>query len=89
MANESIKAFVEPSEIAALAVFLASKHGKSISGQMLSLDNDMQKASWGLRRACGELGPATASIAVQPTQARRVRCDDGCPAPRMPGLDRS
>ncbi len=37
---QSIKAFVEPSEIAALAVFLASEAGKSISGQMLPIDND-------------------------------------------------
>ena len=37
---QSIKAFVEPEEIAALAVFLASDSGKSISGQMLPIDND-------------------------------------------------
>ncbi len=40
LAMQSIKAFVEPSEIAALAVFLASDAGKSISGQMLPIDND-------------------------------------------------
>jgi NAD(P)-dependent dehydrogenase (short-subunit alcohol dehydrogenase family) len=42
---ESIKRLVDPRDIAALAVFLASDAGKSISGQMLPIDNDMQKAS--------------------------------------------
>ncbi len=37
---QSIKAFVEPTEIAALAIFLASDAGRSISGQMLPIDND-------------------------------------------------
>lgn len=37
---QSIKAFVEPTEIGALAVFLASQAGKSISGQMLPIDNN-------------------------------------------------
>jgi NAD(P)-dependent dehydrogenase (short-subunit alcohol dehydrogenase family) len=37
---QSIKRFVEPTEIAALALFLASDAGKSISGQMLPIDND-------------------------------------------------
>ncbi|BAZ08466.1 oxidoreductase, short chain dehydrogenase/reductase family protein [Calothrix sp. NIES-4071] len=45
MANQSIKRLVDPRDIAALAVFLASDYGKSISGQMLPIDNDMQKAS--------------------------------------------
>jgi NAD(P)-dependent dehydrogenase (short-subunit alcohol dehydrogenase family) len=40
LAMQSIKAFVEPDEIGALAVFLASDAGKSISGQMLPIDND-------------------------------------------------
>jgi NAD(P)-dependent dehydrogenase (short-subunit alcohol dehydrogenase family) len=40
LAMQSIKAFVEPGEVAALAVFLASDAGKSISGQMLPIDND-------------------------------------------------
>lgn len=45
MAAQSIKRLVDPRDIAALAVFLASDAGKSISGQILPIDNDMQKAS--------------------------------------------
>jgi NAD(P)-dependent dehydrogenase (short-subunit alcohol dehydrogenase family) len=44
MAAQSIKATVDPKDIAALAVFLASDAGKSISGQVLPIDNDRQKA---------------------------------------------
>jgi NAD(P)-dependent dehydrogenase (short-subunit alcohol dehydrogenase family) len=40
LANQSLKQFVDPRDIAALAVFLASDAGKSISGQMLPIDND-------------------------------------------------
>jgi enoyl-[acyl-carrier-protein] reductase (NADH) len=36
---------VNPRDIAALAVFLASDAAKSISGQMLPIDNDVQAAS--------------------------------------------
>jgi len=42
MANQSIKRLVDPRDIAALAVFLASDAGKAISGQMLPIDNDVQ-----------------------------------------------
>ncbi len=42
---QSLKRFVDPADIAALAVFLASDAGKSISGQMLPIDNDTAKAS--------------------------------------------
>lgn len=45
MKVQSIKRFVEPKEIAELALFLASDAAKSISGQMLPIDNDMQAAS--------------------------------------------
>jgi NAD(P)-dependent dehydrogenase (short-subunit alcohol dehydrogenase family) len=45
MAVQSIKRLVDPADIAALAVFLASDAAKSISGQMLPIDNDMQQAS--------------------------------------------
>ena len=42
MANQSIKRLVDPRDIAALAIFLASDAGKAISGQMLPVDNDVQ-----------------------------------------------
>jgi NAD(P)-dependent dehydrogenase (short-subunit alcohol dehydrogenase family) len=42
---QSLKRFVDPKDIAALAVFLASDAGKSISGQVLPIDNDSLKAS--------------------------------------------
>lgn len=45
MAIQSLKRLVDPRDIAALAVFLASDAAKSISGQMLPIDNDMQQAS--------------------------------------------
>ena len=45
MSIQSIKRLVDPRDIAALAVFLASDGAKSISGQMLSIDNDMQQAT--------------------------------------------
>ena len=43
LAIQSMQRFVDPKDIAALAVFLASDAGKSISGQMLPIDNDAQK----------------------------------------------
>jgi NAD(P)-dependent dehydrogenase (short-subunit alcohol dehydrogenase family) len=45
MSIQSLQRFVDPRDIGALAVFLASDAGKSISGQMLPVDNDMQMAS--------------------------------------------
>jgi NAD(P)-dependent dehydrogenase (short-subunit alcohol dehydrogenase family) len=45
MAVQSIKRLVDPKDIAALAVFLASDAAKSISGQMMPIDNDMQATS--------------------------------------------
>ena len=42
MAAQRIKRFVDPGDIAALALFLASDAAKSISGQMLPIDDDMQ-----------------------------------------------
>lgn len=45
LANQSIKHFVNPADIAALAVFLASDAGRSISGQMIPIDGDSQSAS--------------------------------------------
>ena len=44
MAEQSIKAMVDPKDIAQLAVFLASDAAKSISGQVLPIDNDRQRA---------------------------------------------
>jgi NAD(P)-dependent dehydrogenase (short-subunit alcohol dehydrogenase family) len=44
MAAQSIKAMIDPKDIAALAVFLASDAAKSISGQVLPIDNDRQRA---------------------------------------------
>jgi len=43
MANQSIKRLVDPADIAALAVYLASDAAKSISGQVLPIDNDHQR----------------------------------------------
>ena len=45
LANQSIQRFVDPAEIAALAVFLASDAARSISGQMIPIDGDSQSAS--------------------------------------------
>src|ERR1041385_8117167 len=45
MTVQSIKRFVDQRDIAALVIFLASDAAKSISGQMLPIDNDMQQAS--------------------------------------------
>ena len=44
MANQSLKELVDPADIARLAVFLASDAGKSISGQVLPIDGNMQRA---------------------------------------------
>ncbi|HEV7632561.1 MAG TPA: SDR family oxidoreductase [Steroidobacteraceae bacterium] len=44
MANQSLKALIDPRDIAALAVFLASDAAKSISGQVIPIDGDMQRA---------------------------------------------
>lgn len=45
MSVQSLKRFVDPKDIAALAVFLASDAGKSISGQVLPIDNDAQTSA--------------------------------------------
>jgi NAD(P)-dependent dehydrogenase (short-subunit alcohol dehydrogenase family) len=44
MAVQSIKAMVDPKDIAQLAVFLASPAAKAISGQVMPIDNDRQMA---------------------------------------------
>jgi NAD(P)-dependent dehydrogenase (short-subunit alcohol dehydrogenase family) len=43
MANQSLKDKVDPKDIAALAVFIASDAAKSISGQIMPIDGDMQR----------------------------------------------
>jgi NAD(P)-dependent dehydrogenase (short-subunit alcohol dehydrogenase family) len=43
LAALSLKQLVDPADIAQLAVFLASDAAKSISGQMLPIDGDMQR----------------------------------------------
>lgn len=45
MANQSVKHFVDPADIAALAVFLAGPHARTISGQMFPIDGDSKSAS--------------------------------------------
>ncbi len=42
---QALKRFVDPKDIAALCIFLASDAGKSISGQVLPIDNDSVKAA--------------------------------------------
>lgn len=42
MSSQSLKYLVDPAHIADMAVFLASESGRSISGQALSIDGDMQ-----------------------------------------------
>jgi NAD(P)-dependent dehydrogenase (short-subunit alcohol dehydrogenase family) len=44
LANQSLKQLVDPADIAQLAVFLASDAAKSISGQVLPIDGNMQRA---------------------------------------------
>lgn len=46
MSLQSLKGFVDPKDIAALVIFLTSDAGKSISGQVLQIDNDSQSAAW-------------------------------------------
>jgi NAD(P)-dependent dehydrogenase (short-subunit alcohol dehydrogenase family) len=43
MVNQSIQNLVDPRDVAALAVFLASDSAKSISGQILPIDADIQR----------------------------------------------
>jgi NAD(P)-dependent dehydrogenase (short-subunit alcohol dehydrogenase family) len=43
MANQSLKFLVDPKDIAALAVFLASEAAKSISGRIMPIEGDMQR----------------------------------------------
>jgi NAD(P)-dependent dehydrogenase (short-subunit alcohol dehydrogenase family) len=45
MANQAVKKFVNPEDIAALAVFLAGPHARTISGQMFPIDGDSKSSS--------------------------------------------
>lgn len=44
LGNQSIRRFTDAEDVAALAVFLAGPHGRSISGQMLPIDGDSKSA---------------------------------------------
>ena len=44
LANQSLKTFTQASEVAALALFLASDAAKTLSGQALSIDGDMHRS---------------------------------------------
>ena len=44
MDSQSLKHFVDPKDVAALAVFLASDAAKSISGQVIPIDCDIQRS---------------------------------------------
>lgn len=44
LANQALNHFVDPTDIAALAVFLAGPHGRSISGQSFPIDGDSKAA---------------------------------------------
>jgi NAD(P)-dependent dehydrogenase (short-subunit alcohol dehydrogenase family) len=45
MANQSIKKFIDPADIAALALYLAGPHARTISGQMFPIDGDSKAAT--------------------------------------------
>ena len=44
LGNQSLKRFVDPDDIAALSVFLASDSTKSTSGQTIPIDGDSKAA---------------------------------------------
>jgi hypothetical protein len=45
LANQSLKSFVNPADIAAMAVFMVFPAGRIISVQMLPIDGDSQSGS--------------------------------------------
>lgn len=45
MANQSVKQFINPADIAALVLFLTGPHARTISGQMFPIDGDSKAAS--------------------------------------------
>jgi NAD(P)-dependent dehydrogenase (short-subunit alcohol dehydrogenase family) len=44
MENQSVKKFIDPDDIAALALFLAGPHARTISGQMFPIDGDSKSS---------------------------------------------
>jgi NAD(P)-dependent dehydrogenase (short-subunit alcohol dehydrogenase family) len=44
LANQSVRKFIDPADIAALTVFLAGPHARTISGQMFPIDGDSKTA---------------------------------------------
>lgn len=44
LANQSIKEFIDPADVAALILFLAGPHGRTISGQQLPIDGDSKSS---------------------------------------------
>jgi NAD(P)-dependent dehydrogenase (short-subunit alcohol dehydrogenase family) len=44
LANQSVKQFIDPEDVAALAMFLAGPHARTISGQMFPIDGDAKAA---------------------------------------------
>ena len=44
LANQSVKQFVDPADIAALVLFLAGPHARTISGQVFPIDGDSKAA---------------------------------------------
>lgn len=45
MANQAIKRLVDPADVAALVLFLAGPHARTISGQVFPIDGDSKAAS--------------------------------------------
>lgn len=45
MASQSVKKFIDPEDIAALALFLAGPHARAISGQMFPIDGDSKSST--------------------------------------------
>ncbi len=44
LANQSVKQFIDPADIAALVLFLAGPHARTISGQLFPIDGDSKAA---------------------------------------------
>ena len=44
LGNQSVKQFVDPDDVAALVLFLAGPHGRTISGQAFPIDGDSRAA---------------------------------------------